>query len=308
MIRPGVAVRRVFIQGLLLLTPASLVFGQGIAGVVRDPSGGVLPGVTIEASSPALIEGTRTVVSDAQGQYTIVDLRPGEYTVTFSLPGFSTVQREGIVLTTGFTANVNAELAVGTLDETILVSAESPIVDTRTVGQTAILENEVIEALPTGRTTTGLATLIPGISVSEAGRKFQDVGGLAGEGNNWVIHGSRSNEGHVLISGLPFHSASRSNNSIARNDVSIVEEFALETSAISAEYAEGGVTTNLVGKEGGNRFTGSRYHLQLSGDHRRPRSGFHRAESQGLRFLRHGLAFLQSRRGNRVSGQWADLH
>jgi Carboxypeptidase regulatory-like domain len=255
MVRPRVVIRALA-QGLLLLAPASLVFGQGIAGVVRDPSGGVLPGVTVEASSPALIEQTRTVVSDAGGQYSIIDLRPGMYAVTFSLPGFSTVKREGIVLTTGFTANVNAELAVGALDETVVVSAESPIVDTRTVRETAILENEVIEALPTGRTTTGLATLIPGIAVSEGGRKFQDVGGLAGEGNNWVIHGSRSNEGHVLISGLPFHSASRSNNSIARNDVSMVEEFALETSAISAEYAEGGVTTNLIGKEGGNRFTG----------------------------------------------------
>ncbi len=265
MVRPGVGFVRTLAAGLLLVMPASLAFGQGIAGLVRDPSGAVLPGVTIEASSPALIEQARTVVSDDQGQYNIIDLRPGVYTVTFSLQGFSTVKREGIVLTTGFTANVNADLAVGTLDETILVSAESPIVDTRTVGETAILEDEVIEALPTGRTTTGLATLIPGISVSEGGRKFQDVGGLAGEGNNWVIHGSRSNEGHVLISGLPFHSASRSNNSIARNDVSMVEELALETSAISAEYSEGGVTTNLVGKEGGNRFSGSAF-VSYSGD------------------------------------------
>ncbi len=98
--------------GILLWTPA-VMFAQGIAGVVKDTSGAVLPGVTVEASSPALIEKVRTVVSDSQGQYSIVGLRPGTYTVTFALPGFSTVRREGIVLTTGFTANVNADLAVG---------------------------------------------------------------------------------------------------------------------------------------------------------------------------------------------------
>jgi len=257
MVRRCVLHVRVVALATLLWIPASLVFGQGISGVVKDTSGGVLPGVTVEASSPALIDKTRTVVSDDQGQYSIIDLRPGVYTVTFVLPGFSTVRREGIVLTTGFTATVNADLAVGALDETIVVSAESPVVDTRTVRQIAILTNEVIETLPTGRTTTGLATLIPGITVSESGRRFQDVGGLAGEGNNWVIHGSRSNEGHILISGLPFHNAARSNQSTFRNDVSMVEELALETSAISAEYAEGGITTNLVGKEGSNRFSGS---------------------------------------------------
>ena len=105
----------VYTWGIVLWTPA-VTFAQGIAGVVQDTSGGVLPGVTVEASSPALIEKVRTVVSDSQGQYSIVALRPGTYTVTFTLPGFSTVRREGIVLTTGFTANVNADLAVGALE------------------------------------------------------------------------------------------------------------------------------------------------------------------------------------------------
>ena len=180
---------RVVALAILLWMPASLVFGQGIAGVVKDTSGAVLPGVTVEASSPALIEKARTVVSDAQGQYTIIELRPGVYTVTFVLPGFSTVKREGIVLTTGFTANVSADLAVGELAETILVSAESPIVDTRTVRQTAILTDEVIEALPTGRTTTGLATLIPGISVSEDGAEVPGCRWFSGRrqqlGDSW---------------------------------------------------------------------------------------------------------------------------
>lgn len=157
MVRPSVVRMTVVSLAALVFMPAGPVFAQGIAGVVRDTSGGVLPGVTVEASSPALIEKLRTVVSDDQGQYSVIDLRPGVYTVTFVLPGFSTVRREGVVLTTGFTATVNADLAVGALDETIVVSAEAPVVDTRTVRQIAILTNEVIATLPTGRTTTGLA-------------------------------------------------------------------------------------------------------------------------------------------------------
>ena len=122
---------------------ACLAVGQGvalaqngsIAGVVRDTSGGVMPGVTVEASSPALIEKVRTVVADADGRYSIIDLRPGTYTVTFSLVGFSTVKREGIELTGGFTASVNADLKVGGLEETITVSGQSPLIDTQSTQQ-----------------------------------------------------------------------------------------------------------------------------------------------------------------------------
>src|SRR5437870_8443383 len=108
---------------LLLPAPAMAQLGSsGIAGVVRDATGAVLPGVTVEAASPALIEKVRTVVTDGEGQYKIVDLRPGTYTVTFTLPGFSTVKREGIELTTGFTATVNGELKVGAVAETLTVT------------------------------------------------------------------------------------------------------------------------------------------------------------------------------------------
>src|SRR2546427_10261510 len=118
---------------VLLLSPAASAqqaTASGIAGVVRDASGGVLPGVTVEASSPALIEKVRTVVTDGEGRYNVVDLRPGPYTVTFTLPGFTTVRREGIALTAGFTATVNAELRVGALEETITATGASPLVDT----------------------------------------------------------------------------------------------------------------------------------------------------------------------------------
>src|SRR5262249_20377247 len=106
----------------------------GISGSVKDTSGAVLPGATVEAASSALIEKTRTVVTDAEGLYKLVDLRPGTYTVTFTLPGFATVKREGIELTAGFTANINAELKVGAVEETITVTGATPVVDVQNAG------------------------------------------------------------------------------------------------------------------------------------------------------------------------------
>src|SRR5438552_5564479 len=120
---------------LVLPVPGSAQSGLSgtIAGVVRDTTGAVLPGVTVEAASPALIEKVRSVSTDADGQYKIVELRPGTYMVTFTLAGFRVIRREGIELTTGFTANVNADMQVGQVEETITVSGSSPIVDTQNV-------------------------------------------------------------------------------------------------------------------------------------------------------------------------------
>src|SRR5207245_10843248 len=121
--------------------PATAAF----AGGVRDTSGAVLPGVTLEAASPALIDKVRTVMTDSQGLYRIVDLRPGLYTVTFTLPSFGTIRREGLELTTGFTATVNGELKVGTLEETVTVTGASPVVDTRNVRQQTTLPRTVLD-------------------------------------------------------------------------------------------------------------------------------------------------------------------
>src|SRR5438034_1032414 len=116
----------------LLLPPAAWAQqASGIAGVIRDASGGVLPGVTAEATSPALIEKVRTVTSDGEGRYNILDLQPGSYVVTFTLAGFNSVRRDGITLTAGFTATVNADMQVGSLSETITVSGAAPLVDTK---------------------------------------------------------------------------------------------------------------------------------------------------------------------------------
>jgi hypothetical protein len=120
--------------GVLIAAAASAQTGtssSAIAGVVKDTSGAVLPGVTVEAASPALIEKVRTVVTDDQGQYKIVNLPVGSYSLTFSLSGFRSVKREGIQLVTNFTAPVNGELAVGAIEETVTVSGAAPVVDVR---------------------------------------------------------------------------------------------------------------------------------------------------------------------------------
>jgi hypothetical protein len=142
---------------VLGLPPAAFAQGSGITGVVRDASGAVLPGVTVEASSPALIEKVRTVTTDGQGRYSIVDLRPGVYTVTFTLTGFATVRREGIELTASFTAPVNADLKVGALEETITVSSAAPVVDTTSVIRRQVVDNETIQAMPTSKNWSTIA-------------------------------------------------------------------------------------------------------------------------------------------------------
>src|SRR3989442_10500648 len=125
----GRIVRAVILLASIVLIPTAALAQAVIAGTVKDPSGAVLPGVTVEATSPALIEKVRSAVSDGTGQYRIEDLRPGTYTATFTLSGFSTFKREGIELTGNFTATINVDLKVGSLSETVTVTGESPIVD-----------------------------------------------------------------------------------------------------------------------------------------------------------------------------------
>src|SRR5688572_15380856 len=172
-----------------------------IAGQVKDTSGAVLPGVTVEAASPALTEKVRSVVSDGAGQYKIVDLRPGTYAVTFTLAGFSTLKREGVELSGSFAATVNAELRVGTLTETLTVTGESPIVDVQSTAQQRVIGSDTIAAIPSGRSYLNVAVLIPGLSATVPGRgTLMDVGGTNNLGVAFVsIHGNRSADSRVMI-------------------------------------------------------------------------------------------------------------
>ena len=163
----------------VLLLP-SVAFAQAsIAGVVRDTSGAVLPGVTVEVASPVLIEKVRTAVSDGNGRYQIVDLRPGTYSVTFGLAGFNTVKRDGVALTGTGNVAVDGEMRVGQLEETITVTGEAPVVDVQSLTQQRVLNSDTIDALPSARNYFGLARMIPGTlggGNDVGGSLIQDVG------------------------------------------------------------------------------------------------------------------------------------
>ncbi|OFW15263.1 MAG: hypothetical protein A3F70_16635 [Acidobacteria bacterium RIFCSPLOWO2_12_FULL_67_14] len=252
--------RRVLPALSLLLISVAVAGAQtavsgSIAGIVRDTSGAVLPGVTVEAASPALIEKVRTTVTDDQGRYRIVDLRPGAYTVTFTLPGFSTVRREGLELTTGFTAAVNADLRVGGVEETITVTGEAPVVDISNVRTQDVFSRDTIDALPVSKTSNGYAALLLGANL---GARNQDVGGSEGDTtSSWSIHGNRSDDMMPTVDGMRVNRAMGTGGGFrvfAVNNAS-VQEMTFQTSGISAESETGGIQVNIVPREGGNIFS-----------------------------------------------------
>jgi len=242
--------------GMLAIAPTRTLAqsGSGIAGVVKDSSGAVLPGVTIEASSPALIEKVRTGVTDGAGQYKIVNLVPGLYAVTFTLTGFNTVRREGIELTASFTATVNADLRVGSLQETVTVTGETPTVDIQNVVQQKVMTRDILNAIPAGMRSTGqIGVLIPGVTSTS-----QDVGGTAFSSVGLAIHGSRLNEQAALYDGMNFNNGQGRGGqfvAITTNDAT-VQEMAIETAGLSAESEASGVRINMVPRDGGNTFKG----------------------------------------------------
>ena len=255
----------VALAGILLLP--NVVHAQAtVAGVIRDASAAVLPGVTVEASSPVLIEKSRTVVSDGTGQYRITDLPPGTYTVSFSLTGFSTVKREGIEVTGSGVITVNADLRVGALEETLTVTGQSPIVDTHSVRREVVLNNEVLSTLPATRGYGSALAAVPALN----------IGGVAGANAQtapttpsmmfFTAHGGASGEGRVLTNGLvvaaPFGGGGVSD---VTYDTANAEEMQVLISGGLGEAETGGPSINIVPKSGGNQFRGSAFY-STSGD------------------------------------------
>src|SRR6185369_6139597 len=217
-------------------------------------TGAVMPGVTVEASSPVLIERVRTVTTDSQGQYKIVDLRPGTYTVTFTLPGFATVKREGIELPATFVATVNTDLRVRALEETVTVSGASPVVDMQNVIRRQVVSKDTIDAMPTSKNWSTIGIMTIGVSSTQNG-----VGGSAGEHQTQLkSNGGSFNARLVQVDGLmnANMACNYSCTGISTNDAS-TQELSYEFGAISAEVAGGGVRVNIIPKDGGNRFSGS---------------------------------------------------
>ena len=244
--------------GLLLLPAAA--GAQAIGGTVSDETGGVLPGVTVEVRSPALIEQVRTAVTDGAGQYLITGLVSGDYSVTFGLAGFSTVLREGITLSAGFTANVDAQLTVGSVEETITVTGAAPTVDITNVQQNAAIDRDIIDAIPSGKSFQNLGILIPGMVGDGVVGSTQavDVGGQGGVNyQRLAIHGGESQDMMVQIDGMGVEAATRdgdsSNMFFADGNYA---EYSLDYSGNSAEIESSGVRINMIPREGGNDWTG----------------------------------------------------
>ena len=246
----------------VLLVPYIGYAQASIAGVVRDTSGAVVPGVTVEAASDALIEKVRSVVTDDAGQYRIIELRPGNYTVTFTLPGFNTVKREGIELQGTFVATVNAEMRVGALEETITVTGAAPVVDVQSATRQQVLDNNIIRDLPTSRQFFGLVNLIPGMTVSQ-----RDVGGTnLTQAGNYSIHGGRSGDGRVAIDGVTVGQRGGGGDGAGNNmtmyslSAGLAQETAITTSGGLGEAETGGVSVNVIPREGGNTLRGSAFY------------------------------------------------
>ncbi len=245
-------VRVLLLAAGLVLAGHSAAWAQAaLAGQVKDASGAVLPGVTVEAASPALIEKVRTAVSDGTGRYRIEDLRPGDYTVTFTLPGFATVRREGLVVSGSTVVNVDVEMRVGGVQETITVTGEAPVVDVQSTKREITLDNETMRSLPSVRSYSYLLSAVPGLQTNNNNVNTGPVFAI------FPIHGGRGVESRLTVEGLNISNPPGGNqppNFTA--DVGNAQEVTMTTSGGLGEMETAGLTMNIIPKQGGNRFSG----------------------------------------------------
>jgi len=245
---------RTLVALALLFAPAG-AFAQDsatIAGTVRDASGGVLPGVTVEASSPVLIEKVRSVTTNDTGQYSIVALPPGTYTITFALPGFNTVRQENVNITAAITASINAELKVGSLQETVTVTGESPIVDTHSARRQQVIDGDVLQTLPTSRSYNDVLQLAPGV-VAGNGQAQLRPGMLL-----FTAHGGNTQDGRLTLDGINT-GASRGGAGVSGYipDMQNAQEVTFSISGNLGEVETGGPQMTVIPKSGGNTFSGT---------------------------------------------------
>jgi hypothetical protein len=247
----------------LSLAPSIALAQSSLNGIVRDTSGAVLPGVTVEAASDVLIEKVRSATTDGNGQYRIADLRPGVYKVTFTLPGFATTIRDALELSAEFNATVNAELRVGALEETITVTGESPIVDVQSAKRQSTINSDMVQALPTAKGYAALMVLIPSMVQSGGGvPNVQLSPGMVVFGGR----GGRGNEGRTQVDGLNT-GASLNGGGVSgyRQDVENAQEVAITTAGGLGETEVGGPTINFIPRTGGNSFRSHFFFTGLRG-------------------------------------------
>jgi hypothetical protein len=226
---------------------------SAVAGTVKDTSGAVLPGVTVEAASPALIEKVRTVVTDGGGQYKLVNLPVGTYSVTFTLTGFNLVKREGIELTTNFTAPVNADLAVGSLEETVTVTSAAPLVDVQNTAVRSTVSRQALDTIPSGRGQLSVIAFMPGMAANPSST---DVGGSKGDQQPFfTFHGSNSSDSKFQLNGFSTSIGGGGARVFVPNPMN-TQEIAVELGGGNAEQPNSGVQLNYISKSGSNTFAG----------------------------------------------------
>ncbi len=255
-----------FLFFTLLVTAVALVLPgaaeaqlqAGISGQVTDETGGVLPGVTVSASSPATID-VRVAVTDGEGRYSLVSLTPGTYAVEYGLPGFSTVRREGLELTSGFNANVDIQMGVGGVEETVTVTGATPTVDIQNVQTQPVLNEEVLDLLPNAQTIGAFAALTLGVRIS--GVITQDVGGSSGEMGSVSVHNNRAVDQKITMEGMNTNNAMGTNGGVfhagQHYNMEAMQEVAMGHSGMSAETETAGMNFNYIPKDGGNQMSGS---------------------------------------------------
>ena len=255
----------VLLVAFVFLLPISAFAQASLTGTVRDASGGVLPGVTVEASSPALIEKVRSVVTDDSGQYRIIDLRPGVYTLTVTLPGFTTVKREGIELAGSQTLTIPVEMRVGGLEETITVTGETPVVDVQNARREVVLDNEVIQSIPATRAAGALLNVTPGIVTGEAGTALSPTMTSFNARSSTINSGSVAGEGRYAVNGYPVTAARSGGFSSYVYDTVNADEVAITVGGGLGESDIGGPVMNIIPKSGGNNLSGNVF-LNTAGD------------------------------------------
>ena len=247
-------VRLLSIALLAVLLPAAARAQSSVAGVIRDASGAVLPGVTVEASSPVLIEKVRTAISDSTGQYRISELPPGVYTLRFSLAGFNVTERTGVELRGGGVVTVNADMRVGGVQETVTVTGESPVVDIRSTKRETVLDDDVLRSIPSSRGYNALLTAVPSVT---GGSQNIDLNPTM---RIFTSHGGRGNEGRVQVDGLNVGAAFNGGGvSGYTMDTGNAAEMTFTLSGGLGEAETGGMNVNIVPKSGGNTFKGTAF-------------------------------------------------
>ncbi len=237
----------------VLLWPATALAQATLTGTVKDASGAVLPGVTVEASSPALIEKTRSAVTDGTGQYRIIDLRAGTYSMKFTLAGFTTVERGGVELSGAFTATINADLKVGAVSETVTVTGETPVVDVQNAKREIVMNTETIRALPASRAAGALLNVTPGLTVDGNGIALSPTMTF------FSANGGASNEGRMSVNGMTVGAARSGGVSSYVYDAVGVDEVSVRVGGGLGETDTGGPIMNIVPRTGGNVFAGTAF-------------------------------------------------